>query len=429
MATYTEQLAYEQPTGAVAAEILSSPTPWATYEDLPDTPRATFTDQVPYLQSPVPAYMELWASPPTPKATDAEELFDSQPTDSTCMESDWPFSKARAGNDQWFSQVTDNDVCADTSPISYLSDECNHCGCSDFDDDRALRLEDMEFGRSERSLSKFGDLEDDVSFNSSQSIITRSLGSLIRPEQIPKVPGTPKLSGSPYRADHDGTHSTAIAMTFQGLEALCMLQLCMIIYSAASTRKPNIGLNRRIASKSRKSSSSVQNTIGTNTHGMARTNGSQVQRNNTRTSSRKRKFETRLSNKDHSSSKKAKRSKRTTSRASFQLMALHLKDADSPPAQAREWKYEWNNKFKAWVADRAPEGYQLMSGEELYMFSQDLTFQVRPNSDWLPVYMKWHGNAFRASDSLESDWQFTIADDVMQLMLISNIAGEGTVTR
>ncbi|KAJ0137456.1 Kelch-like protein terF [Fusarium oxysporum f. sp. albedinis] len=53
MATYTEQLAYKQPTGAGAAELLPSPpTPWATYEDLPETPRATFTDQMPYLQSP-----------------------------------------------------------------------------------------------------------------------------------------------------------------------------------------------------------------------------------------------------------------------------------------------------------------------------------------------------------------------------------------
>lgn len=108
--------------------------------------------------------------------------------------------------------------------------------------------------RSERSLSKFGDLKDDVSFDSSQSIITRGFG----PQQVPEVPGTPKLSGSPYRAVHDGTHSTAIAMIFQGLKALCMLQLCRIIHSAASTRKPNISLNRRIVSKSTKSSSPVQ---------------------------------------------------------------------------------------------------------------------------------------------------------------------------
>ncbi|KAF4451435.1 tpr protein [Fusarium austroafricanum] len=382
MATYTEQLAYNQTTEAGVVELLSSPpTPRATYEDLPETPRATFTDQMPYLQSPVPAYMELRASPPTPKATDTEQLADSQPTESVCIESGWPFSEAHVPNEQWFSQVTDNDVCADASPISYLSDECNHCGCSDFDDDRAPRLEDIEFRRSERSLSKFGDLENDVSFNSFQPITPRNLGSPFRPQQIPKVPGTPKLSGSPYRAVHDGTHSTAIAMTFQGLEAL------------------------------------------------SRTKSSQVQRNNMQISSRKRKFETRLSNKDDARSKKTKKNKRTTSRASFQLMALHLKDADSPPGQTKEWTYEWNSKFKAWVADRAPEGYQLMSGEELYFFSQDLTIQVRPNSDWLPVYMKRHGDVeFRASDSLESDCQFTIADEVMQSMLIWNMTGEGTVT-
>ncbi|CVL09091.1 uncharacterized protein FMAN_14264 [Fusarium mangiferae] len=81
MATYTEQSAYEQPTGAVAAELLSSPpTPWATYEDLPETPRANFTVQMPYLESPMRAYVELRASPPTPKAPDTEELWSPPPT-------------------------------------------------------------------------------------------------------------------------------------------------------------------------------------------------------------------------------------------------------------------------------------------------------------------------------------------------------------
>ncbi|KAF9776963.1 hypothetical protein IL306_004781 [Fusarium sp. DS 682] len=175
---------------------------------------------MPYLQSPMPAYMELRASPPTPKATNTEQRADSQSTESVCMESGWPFSKACVANEQWFPEVTDNDDCADASPISYLADECNHCGCSEFDDDRAPCLQDMEFRRSERSLSEFGDLEDDVSFNSSQPIIPRNLGSLIKPREIPEVPGMPKLSGSLYRAVHDGTHSTPIAMTFQGLEAL-----------------------------------------------------------------------------------------------------------------------------------------------------------------------------------------------------------------
>ncbi|KAF5722155.1 hypothetical protein FMUND_3129 [Fusarium mundagurra] len=311
MATYTAQSAYEQPIGAVDAELVSSPpAPWATYEDLPETPRATFTDQVPYLQSPVPAYMELRASPPTPKAPNTEELASPQPTDSTCI----------------------------------------------------------------------GVMQ-----------------------------------------------STAIAMTFQGLEALCMLQLYMIIHSTASTRQPNIGLNRRMSSSSTESSSPVPNETGITTHGIAEANGSHVKRNNMQTISQKRKFQTRLSNKDYSPSKRTKKNKPKTSRASFQLMALYLKDADSPPAQAKEWKYEWNSKFEAWVSDGAPEGFQLMSGGELYMHSDNLRFQVRPNAGWLPVYMTRDGIEFRGSDSLEPDWLFTIADDIMQLMLIENISGEGTV--
>lgn len=39
------------------------------------------------------------------------------------------------------------------------------------------------------------------------------------------------------------------------------------------------------------------------------------------------------------------------------------------------------------------------------------------------------GIEFRGSDSLEPDWLFTIADDIMQFMLIKNILGESIVTR
>ncbi|KAF4455694.1 tpr protein [Fusarium austroafricanum] len=410
MATDTEQLAYTQPTEAVAAELLSSPpTPWATYANLPETPRATFTEQIPYLQSPVPAYMELLASPPTPMATDTEKLADSQSTESVCTESGWPFSKARVANEQWLTEVTDNDLGADVSPASYLVDECNHCGWSEFDDDRAPCLQDMEFRRSERSLSAVGNLEDDVFFNSSQPIISSNLGSPTKPQKISEVPGMPTLSENPYRrgAVHVGTHSTPTAMSYQGLEAL----------SSESTNSASLVLNTTEA-------------IGTTTHRMAGTKGPQVQRNNVQIRSQKRKFESKFSKKDDTRSKKRKTKKRTSSQANFQLMAILLKDADSPPGQPKEWTYEWNNKCKAWVADRAPEGYQVMGGEELYMLSQDLTFQARPNSDWLPIYMQRHGDAeFRASDSLESDWQFTIADEVMQWMLIKNVTGEGTVTR
>ncbi|SCN98222.1 uncharacterized protein FFE2_08921 [Fusarium fujikuroi] len=401
MATYTEQLAYKQPTGAVATEVLSSPpTPWATYEDLPETPRATFTDQMPYLQSPVPAYME----------------------------SDWPFSKARVANDQLISQVAENDNCVDASPISYLSDECNHCGCSDFGDNRAPPLEDMEFRRGEMSLSNLEDFQDDVALNSSKSVITCSPGSPIRPQQAPGVPGTSNRSGSSCRPDHGGIQSTAIAMTFQGLEALCMLQICMILHSTVSTRQPNIGLNRRIASGSTKSSSLVQNATGTAMHGMDEANDSQVPRTDMGTSSRKRKSETTLRDNDTSRSKRTKTNKRTASEVSFKLMELYLKDADSPRGRVKEWTYQWNNKYKAWEAADAPEGFQRMSGEQLYMFSEDLTFKVRPNW-WMPVYMTRHGDEFIASDSIDSDWKFKITDDIMRLMLIWNDPGDGIVLK
>ncbi|KAF4342267.1 hypothetical protein FBEOM_3804 [Fusarium beomiforme] len=305
MATDTQQLAYTQPTEAVNTEVLSSPpTPWATYSDLPEPPRTTFTEHIPYFQSPVPAYMELLASPPTPMATDTEQLACSQPTEAINTE-------VLSSPPSPWATYADSDLEADTSPASCLLDECNHCGCSDIDDDRAPYLPDEEFRRSERSFSAVGNLEDDVFFNSSPPIISSNLGSPAKPQETPDVSGIPTLSESPCRGGvvHVETHSTPTAMNSQALEALYMLQLCLIFHATASARKPNIGLNRRIASESTDSpllDLNITGTVGTTTHRIAGAKGLQAQRSNVESGSQKRKFQTRFNKEDDTRSKKEK---------------------------------------------------------------------------------------------------------------------------
>ncbi|KAJ4267000.1 hypothetical protein NW762_003098 [Fusarium torreyae] len=332
------------------------------------------------------------------------------------------------------------DTLNNNTPLSAPPiDDCNHCGCSDVDDEAAHHCDDNEDNKDNE------DHEDDVVFISSQPIQHNNPSSPIKHEDFHISTQEPSFANRKHIEDNSQSDapSTQTSSFVQAQETLAR-------DAESITREPIFVLGLFVgailqkimhSSSSENSLSRLATQCSSQNHQMIpdrtlEANKPLKVKTKASASPRKRKLKAESIQDARPRLKKTKLSSRQPEHASYKPMVVILTDKCTAKSQPEKWEYEWNIERKLWVADNAPQWMREWRGEALLSFREYLTIRVRPNSDWLPVDVQWREGGegeegvFEGSDNLEeNDWTYQITSKAMLSMLSGGVTGMGTVTK
>lgn len=391
--------------------------PMASYTDCPPTPRATYTEFLPYPSTPKTTWGDKSSPPLTPEAN----YTDRAPTPTPdCIWGGTSDLLASETEKEGSPKPTSCDSILEGPAERQPNDDCDNLGC-DYDHDGQThgQVEDDD-GENQ----KYHDENDEVIF----------IGS--RPK-LSEDPDSPMVSSKTSKLAKWSSTCRESPQT-----ATCLPPA----KPGAVTLDGQVTLSRlkRIMSRSTQGKActweSILQELGvpgfaevhwTTTQGFTSPSRPSTAHENVSTRARKRKRGATSTAVDTMMSKK-KKTRLTRKAATFKAFAVSQPTGFKAKSLPKDWEYKWNKKLKCWSNRSGSLDQPDWCGEEFFLMLADLKVEVRPNVNWLPVSMQWQETGedgrgvFEGLDRVE-DWRFQVSYDDMFEMLCQGVTGHGVV--